>query len=101
VSDNSIANGFVWATIFLAALIFCVGIFVVCKRMKPGWGPYTLQALGLVLLVPTVIVLGAIGVIDKEIIATLLGGIAGYIFGRGNEKPNPRTQQQNLNEPKK
>jgi hypothetical protein len=100
VSDTT-ANSFIWAAIVIAALIFCVGIFVVCKRMKPGWGPYTLQALGLVLLVPTVIVLGAIGVIDKEIIATLLGGIAGYIFGRGNEKSEPRASSQNSVGPNK
>ena len=74
-----------WAAVAIALIMFIAGLVVVCRRMKPGWGPYTLQALGLVLLVPTIIVLGVFGFIDKAAIATLLGGVAGYIFGRGNE----------------
>lgn len=70
----------------LALLIALFGLFMVLFRLnRSGWGPYTLQALGLVLLIPTILVLAAFELLSDEIIATLLGGVAGYIFGRGNE----------------
>lgn len=71
------------------ALIFALvmlagGGYLVVRNSKPGWGPYTVQAFGLVIFVPTVFLLAVYGLLSKEIIATLLGGIAGYIFGRGS-----------------
>lgn len=70
----------------LAVIIALFGLIMVWFRLsKSGWGPYTLQALGLVLLMPTILVLAAFELLSDEIIATLLGGVAGYIFGRGSE----------------
>ena len=68
----------------LALVIVVFGLIMVWYRLHTsGWGPYTIQALGLVLLVPTLIVLAAFSLLSDETIATLLGGVAGYIFGRG------------------
>ena len=53
-------------------------------RPNGGWGPYTLQAFGLVILVPTILALAVTKALSTEILATLLGGVAGYIFGRGS-----------------
>ncbi len=55
-------------------------------RVPPhDWsGPATIQALGLVLLVPTILILAVTNALSKEILATLLGGVAGYIFGRAS-----------------
>lgn len=58
------------------------GGWLVYSRSK-GLGPWTLQAFGLVLLVPAIVVLAVTQALSKEILATLLGGVAGYIFGRG------------------
>jgi len=35
-----------------------------------------------VLLVPTILIHAVTNALSKEILATLLGGVAGYIFGR-------------------
>lgn len=71
------------AAILLAFAMFFAGGWVVYVRSK-GWGPWTLQAFGLVLLVPTILVLAVTDALSKEILATLLGGVAGYIFGRSS-----------------
>ena len=69
----------------LALIIALLGLLMIWFRLnQSGWGPNTLQALGLVLLVPTILILSAFELLSDEIIATLLGGIAGYIFGRGS-----------------
>jgi len=69
------------ASLLLALLMFCGGGWLVYRR-TPGWGPSTVQAFGLVLLVPTIIILAVTNSLSKEILATLLGGVVGFIFGR-------------------
>jgi hypothetical protein len=70
----------------LSLIIVIFGLAMVGIRLlKSGWGPYTLQALGLVLLIPALLILAAFDILSDEIIATLLGGVAGYVFGRGND----------------
>ncbi|MDP2618951.1 MAG: hypothetical protein Q8P46_02035 [Hyphomicrobiales bacterium] len=69
--------------LIVALLMLAGGGYLVYRNSKPGWSSYTLQAFGLVMFVPTVFLLAVYGLLSKEIIATLLGGIAGYIFGRG------------------
>jgi uncharacterized membrane protein YjjP (DUF1212 family) len=46
--------------------------FIVYRR-STGWGPATLSAFGLVLLVPTMLILAVTNALSKEILATLLG----------------------------
>ena len=67
----------------LAFAMFAGGGYVVYIRSK-GWGPWTIQAFGLVLLIPTILALAVTQALSTEILATLLGGVAGYIFGRGS-----------------
>jgi hypothetical protein len=65
-----------------AAIIMLVGGAFIVYRRSTGWGPATLSAFGLVLLVPTILILAVTNSLSKEILATLLGGVAGYIFAR-------------------
>ena len=67
----------------LSFAMFVGGGYVVYIRSK-GWGPWTVQAFGLVLLIPTILALAVTQALSTEILATLLGGVAGYIFGRGS-----------------
>lgn len=77
----------------LAILIAACGLVMVWWRLgASGWSPYSLQALGLILLLPTILILAAFDIVSDEIIATLLGGVAGYIFGRGAD-PEKRGPQ--------
>jgi hypothetical protein len=71
------------AALALSFVMFLAGGWVVYRR-STSWGPWTLQAFGLVLLVPTILALAVTSSLSKEILATLLGGVAGYIFGRSS-----------------
>lgn len=66
-----------------AAILMLLGGGFIVFRRTTGFGPWTIQAIGLVLLVPTILILAVTNSLSKEILATLLGGVAGYIFGRG------------------
>lgn len=68
----------------IALLILIGGALLIRSRAKEGWGPYNLQALGLVLFIPTVFLLAVGKVLSNEVVATLLGSIIGYVFGRGS-----------------
>ncbi len=67
----------------LSFAMFAGGGYVIYMRSK-GWDAWTLQAFGIVLLVPTILALAVTQALSTEILATLLGGVAGYIFGRGS-----------------
>lgn len=64
-----------------AAVLFGGGLYIVFQKQKPGWGPRNIQALGLVLLLPTILILAGMGKLDPSVISTLLGAIVGYILG--------------------
>jgi hypothetical protein len=51
-----------------------------------------LSAFGLVLLVPTILILAVTNALSKKILATPLGAVASYIFGRasGADGDRPR-----------
>ena len=64
--------------------MFLGGGYAAYIRSK-GWTQSTaIQAFGLVLLIPTILALAVTKALSTEILATLLGGVAGYIFGRGS-----------------
>ena len=71
----------------LALMMAGAGLAIMFRQVADkGLGPYNLQGLGLVMLIPTVLMLALIDAVRPEVVATLLGGVAGYIFGRGDEK---------------
>lgn len=67
----------------LALCILFLGLRIVKSQVdKKGIGHYTFQMFGLVILLPTILLLSAYGSLDKSVLATLIGAIAGYIFGK-------------------
>ncbi len=70
-----------WGAVILSILMFLGGGWLVYKRSS-GMGPSTVQAFGIVLLLPTILVLAVTNSLSNEILATLLGGMVGYVFGR-------------------
>lgn len=66
----------------LAFLMFAGGGYIAWARLKV-WNNTAIQVFGLVLLIPTILALAVTRSLSTEILATLLGGVAGYIFGRG------------------
>ena len=63
-----------------ALLIALYGINRIDARMKAknqGFGPNTLRALGLVIFLPTLVVLAVVTDLRTEVLAALLGTVAG------------------------
>ena len=50
------------------------------KEEKQGFGQNTTKLIGVVLFLPTLLILAVLGVIPKETSSTLLGIIAGYVL---------------------
>jgi len=86
--------GLVFATILLA-----VGLGVVWCKQRGGWGPRNIQALGLALVLPVIVALASLNAISTEVIATLLGGIIGYVL-RGYD-PDRDNNSESTGEAKK
>ncbi len=67
-----------------AIIAMMCGVFLVFARLKAknqGFGPNSLKALGLVLFVPTLIVIGVtLPGFQTETLAALLGTVAGYVL---------------------
>jgi len=75
-----------------AVVLLVTGIAIVWRKQKTGWGPRNIQALGLALVLPVIVALASLDFISREVIATLLGGIIGYVLrgfdpGKGDSAP--------------
>ena len=69
----------------IAALMVVGGLSIVFSRMKAkeqGIDATTIQAIALVLFMPTVLLASVTGLMQGEALAALLGAVAGYVLGR-------------------
>ena len=48
--------------------------------MEKGFGPSSLKALGIVLFIPTLLIMAVHGQFHSETLAALLGTVAGYVL---------------------
>ena len=72
------------AALLLAFFMFIGGMVLIVLRSRSGNAPWVNHAFGIVLLIPAVMALALTGVVSRDIVAVLLGGLAGYIFGRSS-----------------
>lgn len=79
--QNELFGSVKFAAVILAFVMFIGGSMFLYVRAKAGAAGWT-QAFGLVLLIPTILVLAVTDALSKDMLAVLLGGVAGYIFGR-------------------
>lgn len=81
-----------WTTLILvvgALAVMFTGIHKIFQRLKEkdqGFGDNSLKAIGVVLLIPTILIMSVTADFDKSTIAALLGTISGYILSRDREK---------------
>jgi hypothetical protein len=71
-----------------AVLVMLYGLNIVYKRIKAkgqGFGPNSLKAIGVVLFIPTILILAILTKFQTETLAALLGTVAGYVLS--NSKP--------------
>jgi len=67
----------IWIIAGLGAIAL-VGVFL---KMKPGWGPFTLRTLGIVLISTFASLLALKDTNALTAAMGILGAIAGYLFG--------------------
>ena len=68
----------------LATMLY--GLYIIYDRIKAknqGFGPATLKAIGIVLLIPTIVILAIVASFQPETLAALLGTVAGYVLSNG------------------
>jgi len=78
-------------TITVVGCIFVIlyGLRSVFERLKAkeqGFGPNSLKAIGVILFVPTLLILAVVTEFKTETLAALLGTVAGYVLS--NSKNN-------------
>ncbi len=69
-----------------ASIAMVVGLCLVFARLKAkdqGFGPNSLKALGIVLFIPTLVILALVVNFNLETLAALLGTVAGYVLSHG------------------
>lgn len=73
----------------LITMVF--GLWLVFARLKEkeqGFGPNSLKALGVVLFLPTLVILAIVVNLNLETLAALLGTVAGYVLS--NSRPDDK-----------
>lgn len=63
--------------------VMIYGLCLIFKRLEAkqqGFGPNTLKAIGIVLFLPTLIILAVSVELKTETLAALLGTVAGYVL---------------------
>lgn len=73
------------AAMAISTLILIGGGWFVYKR-STGFTPETLQMIGLILLIPMIIILAVNKALQPEVLATLCGGVLGFILGKSSGK---------------
>jgi len=83
--DNAVPEGWLSLVIAVGAVLAMLGgivfIYVRLKQKDQGFGPNTLKALGLVLFMPTLLMIAVQkDGFQTETLAALLGTVAGYVL---------------------
>lgn len=70
-------------TVVGAFVVSIVGLIYVFNRLKvkaQGFGPNSLRAIGIVIFIPTLLILAVVTDFKTETLAALLGTVAGYVL---------------------
>ncbi|WP_345875238.1 hypothetical protein [Shewanella algae] len=72
--------------ILIAMLIGVYWVFNTLKLREQGFGPNSLKALGIVLFIPSLVLLALLTDFKTETLAALLGTVAGYVLSNTEDK---------------
>jgi hypothetical protein len=75
-------------TVAGSVIVMIYGLKKIFERLEAkqqGFGPNTLKAIGVVLFLPTLLILAVLTEFKTETLAALLGTVAGYVLS--NSKP--------------
>jgi hypothetical protein len=65
---------------FLIAILGLINVFKRLKEKDQGFGPNSLRAIGIVIFIPTLLILAVTTDFKTETLAALLGTVAGYVL---------------------
>ena len=71
-----------------AVFVMVYGLNIVYKRLKSkdqGFGPASIRTIGIVLFIPTLLILAIITDFQTETLAALLGTVAGYVLSKPSD----------------
>ena len=72
-------------------IVILVGLYYVFERLKAkdqGFGPNSIRAIGIVIFVPTLLILAVVTQFNAASLAALLGTVAGYVLSSSTSKSN-------------
>ena len=72
--------------ILVTMLIGVYWVFKTLNLRKQGFGPNSLKALGIVLFIPSLVLLALLTDFKTETLAALLGTVAGYVLSNTEDK---------------
>ena len=71
-----------------AVVAMIYGLYIINQRIKAknqGFGPNALKIVGVVLFIPTILILALVTNFQSETLAALLGTVAGYVLSNNNK----------------
>lgn len=78
---------------WIIAGIGTLALLLVFKQMKPGFGPFNLRAMGIVVVATFAALLGVDNPTALTAAMGILGAIAGYIFGIRNTRKEEENEE--------
>ena len=88
---NSVSANLKYLLAFAAIVAIVGGLLLVhatLKRKEQGFGPNSTRVVGIVLFLPFLVLLATAIDFKSEVLAALLGTVAGYILSRSTDKDN-------------
>jgi hypothetical protein len=80
--------------VWIIAAIGLVAIGATFRQMKPGFGPFNIRALGIVLVATFAALLALKSDASLTAAMGILGAIAGYVFGIRNTRKEEENEDQ-------
>jgi uncharacterized membrane protein len=71
-----------------AVFVMIYGLYIIHQRITAkdqGFGPNTLKVVGVVLFIPTILILALVTSFQSETLAALLGTVAGYVLSNNSK----------------
>ncbi|OBT11116.1 hypothetical protein A9267_00225 [Shewanella sp. UCD-FRSSP16_17] len=71
-----------------AVVAMIYGLYIINQRItakNQGFGPNTLKIVGVVLFIPTILILALVTSFQSETLAALLGTVAGYVLSNNSK----------------
>ncbi len=77
------------SVVAFSVIIMIFGMFLIFSNLRKnghGFGPNSLKALGLILFLPTLLIISvAIPEFNSDVLSTLLGTVAGYVLSNSRQ----------------